>query len=455
MKPTLFSFFLLLWTCTPVPLISSDEKPVWLEERPVSSKYYIGIGSADKIENELDYHQVAKDNALQDLSSEINVNISGEMVHDISEKAGVVEEDLRSQIRSSSKAFLEGFEQVGIWEDDYEYWVYYRLDKNTYTRKKEERLARAAQLGLDFYSKALHEEQKKNISSALNMQIQSLSAIQEFIAEPLEVELDGHKIILQNEMYSSMQALLNKIELKAITPRIEAQGGQPLPSLLSVIVRYKEDTASNINVSGLPIGFKFIRGQGNLDEWVRSDSSGQANCRVNRVAVGEKLQIIQAKLYLQEMLPEHFSELARNVALGMVVPNTRFILSVSGMTAFVEVQEKNLGKELNIPLFEPYLKKALADYGFSFTDDVAQADILIELDADVRQGAKVYGLFSAFADFNISLTDLRSGEEIYKNGFTDIKGIQLDFEKAGLKALQEAAGKVDQLMPEILKPLLE
>ena len=50
--------------------------PAWVKEYPVSDSHYIGIGIADRSTHPQDYIQVAQQNALQNLSSQIKVNIS-------------------------------------------------------------------------------------------------------------------------------------------------------------------------------------------------------------------------------------------------------------------------------------------------------------------------------------------------------------------------------------------
>ena len=52
--------------------------PKWVKNRPVSSEYYIGVSVVSKdVEN---YMQLAKNKALQDLASQISINISSNSV---------------------------------------------------------------------------------------------------------------------------------------------------------------------------------------------------------------------------------------------------------------------------------------------------------------------------------------------------------------------------------------
>jgi len=86
-----------------------------------------------------------------------------------------------------------------------------------------------------------------------------------------------------------------------------------------------------------------------------------------------------------------------------------------------------------------------------FADDVADADLMISVNAFTEKGSKIYNMCSAFADVTISVLDMTSGNEIYKNSINKIKGIDIDFEKAGLKALNNSAKKIVEEILPILK----
>ena len=95
----LFSVLLLI-------TIVLSKQPNWVSKRPVNNSYFIGIAVVIK-SNTRDYIQSGKNNALNDLSSEISINISSEFVDIAIEKSGLSEEEVRSEIHSSTKADLE------------------------------------------------------------------------------------------------------------------------------------------------------------------------------------------------------------------------------------------------------------------------------------------------------------------------------------------------------------
>ncbi|MEJ2055224.1 MAG: LPP20 family lipoprotein, partial [Calditrichaceae bacterium] len=153
-------------------------------------------------EGNLDYRQIAKENALQDLASEITVNISSEIVVKMMETSDNLEEDLKSQIRATTKANLEGYEQVDNWEDNDFYWVYYRLSRDTYAKNKKERINKARSLGMNLLEQGMEKEKAEDPAAALGYYVQALQAVEEFIGEPIKTEFAGSTIYLQNEIFN-------------------------------------------------------------------------------------------------------------------------------------------------------------------------------------------------------------------------------------------------------------
>ncbi len=429
-------------------LFAGNKKPGWITQRPNSHFYYIGIGYASKAEHPKDYHKVARDQALNDLASEIEIKISGETVQKLSEMAGVMQDEVMSQIRSTTKAHLEGYEQVDTWEDENDYWVYYRLSKDVYRKLLKERKIKAQNLAKDFFLKAKDEENKSNIASAIRYYIQALQSFQEFIAEPVSIRINGQSKYLQNEIYFALQQLFMDIKLQPLQNRITVKTGKGKVQPIKVKATYAPNEKP---VAALPVAFKFVKGNGSLETPVTSDEQGIATSMISALASSQPLQIIAAstrpELFVEGGANALFNQLTKN----LTTPQTKILLNVTSMQIFIEAKEENLGHPVEMLYIEPRLKKILSDSGFVFVDSPADADYLIQVQAATRKGAQVYNLYSAFGDVTISVIDLSSGNELFKKAINNFKGIQLDYEKAGIKALQEGGKRVEQIIPDIIK----
>jgi hypothetical protein len=136
----------------------------------------------------------------------------------------------------------------------------------------------------------------------------------------------------------------------------------------------------------------------------------------------------------------------------LTLPSTQIHFNLNNTSVLIKSIEKNLGNDLELPYIESKIKSVLSNYSFTFFDDISDADFLIELRAISRKGTEMYGLFTTFVDLTISVTDLSTGYEIYKNSLQDIKGVHLNYEKAGLNAFNNAANKISEIIaPELLE----
>lgn len=437
---------------------SFGKTPDWVIKRPISKAYYIGISVVKKSITR-DYIQSGKSNALNDLSSEITVNISSELVDIMIERSGLSEEETRSEIHSSTKANLEGYELVDTWESNYEYWVYYRLSKALYKSQIELKRENAINLSLNLFKKAREKEKSwdtkgSTINSAIEYYVQALKPIENYYGDPLKTFFNGDNIFLQNEIFTSLQWILSKIKLKPINPKLDVKVGSSLENNLKVAATFL-DAGKEVSVTNLPISFYFIKGNGELVKTIKTNSKGVANGQIINISPLEKLQMIKCSLDLTNYIAEDEpSNYLLNTLENVNTPNSKFIINVIGPTVYLDSYEYNLGSLLSVKIIEPNIKKYLSDKGYTFTEDIANADAMISINAESRQGSEMYGQFVAFVDATISVMDMNSGKEIYKNSLQNKKGIQLSFEKAGLKAYQDVSKEISSnIIPEILEAL--
>jgi hypothetical protein len=432
-------------------LVAQEKKPVWVEKRPTSAGYYHGIGVVPVSGSAQEYIQRAKDAALNDIAQQIVVSIDASQRSKISEQLGELKEEFESAVRTSTKADLEGVEAVDTWTGDGQYWVYYRLDIQEYKRLQAEKLRKATALGLDFYTKAKTAEKNGSLSDALQLFLQALSAVEKFVNETMEVQYGAGKIFLTNEIFSSIQSLLNQVELKAKSPKIDAQVGKPLRIPLEVVVT---NTVTAQPVQNFPVKYSFLRGSGDIVSQSKSDKNGVAATQIAKVTGTEKLQLVKAEANVAGMLGESASPLVSMLTKSFSVPDARFTLNVVSLTIMFETDEMLMGSRLKLPRIEPLLKNSLASSGFTFVDDPSKANMMVTIKSNGRDGGEYQGLYSVYVDANISITDLNSGEEIYKTSFNNVKGVSINYDKAGMKAYDEIAEALQKkVIPKILESL--
>ena len=430
----------------------AQNKPSWIVQRPAERGYIIGIVSVAKTGSLQEYMQRAKDAALNEIAQQITVTINAEQMSKLSEKLGQLSGEYQMQVRTSTSAELDGVETVDTWDGEAEYWVYYRLSIETYQKIRAEKIEKAKLLALDFYNKAKISETKGNIPEAFQSYLQAMSSIAKYITEPLEVQYANTKIRLSIELISSFQSLLNKIELKSLMPKIETQVGTQVKHLLEVKATNVDNGKPLIN---LPIRYSFIRGSGDILATVKTNKDGIASSQIMKITGTDKLQIVKAETDVLSVQGNSGSNLVFETLLkSFTLPSTRIMISVSNLAVFFDVQEMLLGKPLQLPRIEPIIKENLSSQGFSFVDDVSKANIMITIKANGRDGGEYQGFYTVYVDVQISVIDLKEGNEVYKTSCNNIKGVSISYDKAGLKAYDEIADKVkNEILPALLERL--
>ena len=425
---------------------SYAEKPLWIENYPYNSDYYIGIGYSTKSND--DYENEARNNAINEIASQIEISISSETIHKLIEKNGRIDELLKKQIQTSTKQSLESVEIVDKHENNNEYWIYCRLSKEEYKRQKQIELNKAVNNSLDLFARARESEKENSISNALSQYIESLKPIEKYLNEPLEVKFNNQNILLFNEIYTSIHDILNNISLNPQKTQYNAKMGNPLKESIIIDANY-----NNVKISNLPIQFSFIKGSGELGLNSNTDNSGKIVCRIDKITSPDKIQIVKAEIDIMNLYPKYNqSPFIVAIVESFKIPITKVIINVEGITVYIRYTEKNFGKEVNSPAIEPILKERLSDYGFSFVKDIIEADIMIAMEADTRKGNKYEGMFPAFADVSISVIDMRSGEEIFKDKIFNVKGFHSNYTNAGLKALQKSAKRISiEILPKFVE----
>jgi hypothetical protein len=402
-----------------------------------------------------DYIEIAKNNALNDLASQIRVTITSSIIRDVFEKAGVLEEEFNSHIQSTTRAEIEGYELVDTWEDKVEYWIYYRLSRRQHEERIRRNRERAIELSMDLFLKAKGHEDGDRPEKALLFYIRSIQPIENHLMEPLETEYENSKVYLQNEIYSSLESLLSRIELTPVRETVRTKIGKAAGKPLELIAYYKNNRGVKHTASSLPVAFSFTTGAGELIPQAKTDRSGKASCRVRNISAIDTVQRIRAELDLPGYAGEKsLSIVQKSILQSLTIPHATFILQVDKPTIFIDSEEIHQGGRLSIEHIEPVLKERLSAMGYNFSNRPAEADFTITIRGRSKEGSETYGMYSASADMTISVIDTSSGKEIYKNARNDIKGIHLDWNRAGLKAFENAAAIcADELLPDLLERL--
>ncbi len=405
-------------------------------QRPSSSTYYIGIGMAMKRNSPAQYPNIAKKNAISDLASEIKVRVSGNSVLKQYENNDEFRETFTNNTKVSVQEDLEEFEQVDAWENESEFWVYYRLSKQKYREIKERKINAAIESGKSFVAKAESLKSAGKYQEAIKNYFKAFLEVQKYLDEDLRTNMDGKEVYFAAELLSRVEASLADIQLEAIYPHGKSSytavwGQQISPGEL----RFKVSVNGSSAGEGIRLGFSSDRAR-TMPEEASTNQNGIAGTSL-KVSKGLKRREVLAKVILDDLGNRVLKAYIRKLN----IPSTRYFIEVRDPGVQVKSEEKELGKDRPQTLASAF-SSALSSEGFVSGGEYI--DYIAEIKTDTRKGDVNDGFHSAYLNGSLLVRNRSSNEVIFKFSLNDIKGVGLDFNSASRKAYEEATKELER-----------
>ncbi len=432
---------------------AENPRPQWLSVKPQTGSYFVGIGHGIKGGTN-NYVQEAKKSALEDLVSEIKVNISSTSVLTQIDDNKEFRDKYEQMIQTTAADEIEEFEVADSWEDDKNYWVYYRLSKQRYREIKEQQKRDAVTLALDFFTKAKESERAGNTIQALGFYYQGFRAVEKYLAEPITLTFEGKEIILTNEIYASMQELLDNIQVTTAPAQLKlnrrvAQNAQS-------VVAKAIDKKANTPLADLPLKAAFEKGSGDVFPDYKTDKSGQAKILLTKIGSRDLEQTVGVSVNLLAFAGANPSPIFALVSSKMTVPKANILLEVQRPLVFITSAEKNFGApKANLQVTNK-IKNFLANQGFEFTDQKDKAELLLDITSDSEKGAVSGSIYITYVTSVIRVSTMKDNKEIYATTLERIKGYSLDYDRASQEAYTKSLEVLEkEKMPELLNAILQ
>ncbi|HZY79839.1 MAG TPA: LPP20 family lipoprotein [Cyclobacteriaceae bacterium] len=430
-----------------------NAKPAWLSAKPNEAAYYVGIGHSVK-DGTNNYIQSAKKSALEDLISEIKVNVSSSSVLTSIDVNKEFTEKYEQIINTTVADELEEYEQVDSWEDDRNYWIYYRLSKARYKEIKDQQKRDAVTLGLDFFTKAKASERAGNTVESLGFYFQGFRAIEKYLGEPIRLDFEGKEILLTNEIIASIQKQLDNITI-ANTPAALDLNRRVTQSGASVIAKaaYKD---SGKPLADLPLIAKFEKGSGDVFPQYKTDGAGTAKILLTKITSRDMEQSLAVKVDVLSFAGQNASEIYQLVAARMVVPTANVLMKVSRPLVYLSADEKSLGVDKSTRQVTNKIKNYLATAGFEFTDDKNKSELWLDVKADSEKGSASGSIYITYVTAIIKVATTKDNKEIYATTIDRVKGYSLDYERSSQEAYNKSIDELEkQKLPELLNAILQ
>lgn len=425
-----------------------ESAPEWVGKRPNSGAYYIGIGTCSKVSQPLDYQAVAKKNALNDLASEISVRVQGETFLNTLEVNKNFSEEFISTISTTTDEKIEDFEVAGIWENQKEYWVFYRLNKATYQSAKQEKKNKALSAAYDYYAKGQSAEKERNIPVAFDLYMRGLFSMKEYWNEVNEFRTDSGKVYLDNEMYSSLQRLGSGLSIRPSVTKVVLSSENKYSSDIPVSVYY-----NGLGVKGITTTYTYARTNYMKPRTALTDDEGKVMVNVSSVSTTEKMNAVDLKINLEPLLA---SDLDKSIQMGLIknirTESKQIPIEVQMPSFFITSEEKVYGQPSNVRTLASAMNSELTKQGMRVIATSGEHNYAVSIESNTTAGGSSQGFTVAFLDVTVKVKSTRTGDIVYQESLSAIKGLQLNADAASIEAYKKGKEKIEQ---QIVKSIVQ
>ncbi|PZX16744.1 LPP20 lipoprotein [Breznakibacter xylanolyticus] len=419
---TLLTMLLLALTA------QAARKPSWVKQRPSDSNAYIGIGMAMKKPNDLQHATQARNQALRELSAEIQVTISANSILRQFENNYELKESFESNVQTSVAQTLEGYE-VTTWEDKTQYWVMLKLDKDKYELNRHMTLDKARRTAWSSIEAARSATERNNIRTAISHYIGALQAIEKHLQDDLTIKTFDGSINIGTTLYQDIQQLLKQILITPEHTTYTLAFTQQLRQPIKIRAHFgaKADTLRAIH--GLPIIFELTRNGGDITNRASTEADGSTTCFINQLSSKRRVQELQIRLDMESLLQNSIqNQSLTNIFFhASAVPQTMVILELNKVKAWFNQSEEVFGGTYHAA-FNNQIKSLLSDSYFIFTTHPEDAEYVVFLQTQFIKGDEKigtgYSVFVVYGSYRITISNNANRTEIFADTIDRIIGMQ-------------------------------
>jgi hypothetical protein len=423
-----------------------DPAPEWVSQRPHDAAYYIGVGSSNKKAQPLDFQTIAKKNALNDLATEISVRVQGETTMNTQEYNKAFSEDFMASIKTSTDAKIDDYEVAGLWENENEYWVFYRLNKGQYQSRIREKKRQALSSANDFLEKGRLAAQEGNINGAFDLFMHGLFAMKDYWSEPNEFETTSGKIFLDNELMSSMRSLFSDLKIEVPQDKIILDSKNSFRQELLLKVFYSGKPARS-----LPVNYSYEQESFMKPKTQFSSETGEFVVMVEKVSSKSKTN--QLKLSIE---PENFlaadldKPLQKAILKGFRIHQVLIPIEfVSPSFYFKSSDSGNNALTLSNGLANEIQKR-----GFRLAANEKETNYSVGIQTTLKAGGSSDGFVVSYLDVMVEVKEMKTGVIVYREALSGVKGVGLNEAGANNDAFKRGKEKMEQqIAPALCKTL--
>ena len=442
--------FILTICCTSKKNLETkvDSTPTWIKEFPISSNYYIGIGVSDINANPIEYIKIAQKNALHNLISQIKVNISSQSILLEMEREYEFKQDFKSNLEMKSDDIIEGYELVSTYTRDNEYWVYYRLNKNTYRETRANNIKKASDESKIYLKKAL--DNNTNPKDKYTYYVQALNVLEPYLNESILTDFNNEKVNLMIEILSNFRTYINSFQIDNLNRDNKVTLGGSINNI-PISVEYNKNRIANIPLIATSKTLELL----NITE--KTNQNGVFETSIKNIKNIEPIQKIEVNIDFQKWLNETTSsDFIKKIFENIKGHQLDIPIYINTPKIYIQTNEKHFGINKGKDNLKFAAESKLHSFGLNTVTNKKDAQLIMTISSNTEKGNIINGqkMFTSMLKMNVQVKDVNN-KVIFSSTINDIKGLQLSFDKADQNAYQKASKELnDKIIPNFINNLI-
>lgn len=436
MRYYVFAFLIGFTLSLFMPGCKTSRLPQWVKQHPVHPDYYTGVGIARKLPGQTDHVARARDEALNEIASNIAVNIMSESILKTVQEAGVLKETFEATITSNTKALLEGYELVETWENDKEFRAYYRLSKSLHQENMRRRFIQIAERAGRYFDEGKRAEVNGNFAIALSNYLQAACEVASSWGMELQRPGGLPAEFIDTEIFFRLRKLLSQVDIQVDPVKITVEFFETPEQPIKLTAVYKKNSGEFIALPGLPILHEIFGGNAEFAPIRLTDSNGETELAIARALSSGSIQV---SLFpdlkgLCSCNEECFSQ-----PIFQVLPLPKSVLTIQVPPVLIafETDEVNMGVRQTFPVSNAMVGEAMTSKGWKVVNTGKSSDFIIKMNITAKPGTERMGVHTAFADGTLALIQSKTGEEIFIITNSQVPGGGRNYESAGRQAIEK------------------
>lgn len=402
----------------------NSDRPEWVMSKPASALYYYGVGISSL--GLPDYQEAAKKQALDDLASEISVQVESQSLLQQKEVGDFFSESYQGRVYTYTDQYIEGYERQDSWQDARNYYVIYRLSIQKHEQLISAKRKTVSELAKSAYLSGISAERQGQAAIAIAHFVNCLEVQSEYLHLNLEADVEGEKVSLASSAFGHIVAIWNGIRLV------------PASTQLFVAKKDRSISVKCFLVDHPALGVQFESG-GNR---IYSRENGKLNIPLESISYKPSGQSINLSLS-KDMLKtqnEVIADLLDNAALA----NRNFDYQVTFPVLKIAIPSDYDQSIPHLDMITLKTKELFSTSGYEVYSDTTKADYSLYVDGEVTHHEERSGMHVVFITCKFRIIDLSTEKTIFSKQQFDLKGIHNSYATAERMAYQNAASELSK-----------